>query len=341
LANTMKDVTVVIDIQKPVGRLGFGKILILGEKAGGSAYKEYLDLTSVKADFPESTEEYKAASAIFAQGDQAPPSIAIACRDTTVGESEAAETPVERLQQVMDRDWYFLVCTSAEKADVLAIADEVELDGSHQFFTRSSSKADLAELKVEKYTRTTVLYHTDISNFPEAAWVGATGSAPVGSVTWKFKQLKGIAPLELSATELLEIHNLGANTYVTKAGYNVTSEGKVVDEEYIDIIHAKDYVRFSIEYAVQTLLNSTPKVPYTAAGIAQIESAVKTVLQRAHNQGIIASDQDGLGLYGTVFKSRDEVDPADRAERTYNDGSFFFELAGAVHSARINGVIRY
>ncbi|MFD0679939.1 MULTISPECIES: DUF3383 family protein [Paenibacillus] len=339
MANTMKDVTVVIDIQKPVGRLGFGKVLILGEKAGGFAYKEYLDLTSVRTDFPETTEEYKAASAIFAQGDQAPASIAITCRNSTIG--EGAETLVERLQQVMDKDWYFLISTSAAKTDVLALADEIELDGTHQYFTRSSNQTDLAAIKAKKYTRTSVLYHTNLANYPDAAWVGATGSAPVGSVTWKFKQLRGIEPLELSATELLAIHGLGANAYVTKAGDNVTTEGKVVDDEYIDIIHAKDYVKFSIEYSIQKLLNSTPKIPYTAAGISQIEGAVRTVLQRAHNQGIIASDSDGIGLYGTTFKSRDEVDPADRAERTYNDGSFFFELAGAVHAARINGVIRY
>jgi hypothetical protein len=339
MTSTLKDVTVVIDIQKPVGRLGFGKILILGEKAGGFAYKEYPDLAGVKVDFAEGTEEYKAAKAIFAQGDKAPAAIAITCRNSTTGESE--ETLVERLQQVLDKDWYFLISISAAKADVTAIADEIELDGSHQFFTRSSSKLDLADIKAEAYTRTTVLYHTAISNYPEAAWVGAAGSAPVGSVTWKFKQLAGIDPMDISAVDLLAIHDLGANAYVTKAGDNVTTEGKVVGDEYIDIIHAKDYVQFSIEYSVQKLLNSTPKVPYTAAGIAQIESAVRTVLQRAHNQGIIASDSDGIGLYGTTFKSRDEVDPADRAERSYNDGSFFFELAGAVHTARINGVIKF
>jgi hypothetical protein len=215
------------------------------------------------------------------------------------------------------------------------------LDGSHQYFTRSSSTTDLAAIKAKSFTRTTVLYHTNLANYPEAAWVGAAGSAPVGSVTWKFKKLNGISPLELSATELLAIHDLGANAYVTKAGDDVTSEGKVSGDEYIDIIHAKDYVKSSIEYSIQKLLNSTPKIPYTAAGIAQIEGTVRNVLQSAHNQGIIASDENGIGLYGTTFKSRDEVNPADRAERTYNDGSFFFELAGAVHAARINGVIRY
>ncbi|MEK3725295.1 DUF3383 family protein [Paenibacillus sp. FSL H8-0034] len=339
MVNSKKDVTVVIDIQKPVGRIGFGKVLILGAKAGGSEYKEYTDLAGVKADFIETTEEYKAAQAIFAQGDQAPSVIAITCRNSTTGESE--ETLAQRLQAVLDKDWYFLISTSAAKVDVLAVADEIEADGTHQFFTRSSSLTDLAAIKAKNYTRTTVLYHTTITNYPEAAWVGAAGSAPVGSITWKFKKLNGIQPLELSSSELLAIHNLGANAYISKAGDAVTTEGRVVDAEYIDIIHARDYVKFSIEYGVQKLLNSTPKVPYTTAGIAQIEGVVKTVLQRAHNQGIIASDEDGLGLYGTTFKSRDEVDPADRAARSYNDGSFYFELAGAVHDATIHGVIQF
>nr|WP_216855362.1 DUF3383 family protein [Paenibacillus alba] len=317
--------------------MGFGKPLILGTKAGGFEYKEYLSLTAVKVDFNTTTEEYKAAASIFAQGDNAPAVIAITCRDSTASK----ETIAERIDKVIEKDWYFLISTSALIADVTVIADAIELDGTHQFFARSSTKDDLSTILAKKYTKTTVFYHATITNYPEATLIGAAGSAPVGSITWKFKTLKGITPMDISASELASIHALGAITYVTKAGDDVTSEGKVVSGEYIDIIHAKDYVQFSIGYEVQKLFNNAPKVPYTAAGIAQIESAVKTVLQRAHNQGMIASDKDGIGLYGTTFKPREDVDPADRAARTYNDGSFFFELAGAIHETRIKGVIKY
>ncbi|MEW9702827.1 DUF3383 family protein [Paenibacillus sp. SI8] len=336
MAATKNDVVVVIDIQKPTPKLGFGKPLILGSSTGGKSYKSYADLDAVKADYGVSTEEYKAAAAIFAQGDDAPAEIAIYSRKT----GSTPELLADALSALLLQDWYFLISTSATSADVLEIGDAVELDGTRQFFTRSDSKTDLATYKAKKWTRTAVAYHTTISNYPEAAWIGKAGSSPVGSVTWKFKTLTGISPVSLNATELNEIHGLAANTYVTKAGDDVTSEGKVVSGEYIDIIHAKDYVCASVEYAVQKLLNAAPKISYDNNGIAQLESTVKTVLQRAFNQGIIAADETGNGLYATDFKSRSEVDAADRASRMYNDGKFSFDLAGAIHQTTIRGTIK-
>ncbi|MCZ8518884.1 DUF3383 family protein [Paenibacillus caseinilyticus] len=330
------DVTVIIEIQRPTPKLGFGKPLILGSSAAGHAYKTYLDLPAVLVDYAASTEEYKAAFALFNQGDDSPREIAIAARRT----GGTPETLEDILPGLFTKDWYFLVTTSTNVDDITTIGEAVEQDDTRQFFFRTSSKTDLAAVFAEGFTRTTGFYHTDVSNYPEAAWIGRTGSADVGSVTWKAKTLTGIQPLDIDATELAAIHALGANTYVTKAGDNVTSEGKTTNGEYIDVIHSKDYVDFNIEYAVQKLINSTDKIPYDDTGIAQIESVVLTVLQRAFNQGMIARDADGIGLYGTDFKSRAEVDPADRADRIYNDGEFWFELAGAIHEARIRGYIR-
>ncbi|MBW7452442.1 DUF3383 family protein [Paenibacillus sepulcri] len=330
------DVTVIIDIERPTPKLGFGKPLILGVSTTGKPYKTYLDLTAVKADYAENTEEYKAAYALLNQGDDSPAEIAIMSQKT----GTEPETIVEVLERAFREDWYFLISTSTLLEDITDIADAVELDNTKEFFTRSSDKDDIALLRESKYTRTTVIYHIDTTNYPEAAWIGRAGSAPVGSVTWKFKTLTGIAPLDLSPTEINEIHTQGANTYITKAGDNQTSEGKTLSGEYIDIIHSKDYVGFNIQFAVQKLLNAQPKVRYDDTGIAQIESVVRTVLQRAFNQGIIAADADGLALYGTTFKYRAEVDPADRAARQYNDGTFWFELAGAIHETTIRGQIR-
>ena len=330
------DVTVIIDVQRPTPKLGFGKPLILGSSAAGSAYKNYSDLAGVLVDFANTTEEYKAAAALFGQGDNSPAQIAIITRKT----SEPAVELDDFLPTLFLKDWYYLIATTAEVDDVILIADAVEADGTREFFTRSSSKTDLAEILVGDYERTTVFYHTTISNYPETAWVGRCGAADVGSLTWKAKTLTGITPLDISATELDEIHELGANTYLSKAGQSVTSEGKTVSGEYIDIVQSKDYVKASIELAVQSLINNTGKIPYDDTGIAMIEATVRTVLQRCFNTGMIAADADGLGLYGTTFKTRAEVDPADRAERTYNDGEFFFELAGAIHTTTIRGAIR-
>lgn len=123
------------------------------------------------------------------------------------------------------KDWHFLITTSTVVADIIAIADAVEADKSRQFVARTSNKEDLATIKAKGYKRTFGTYHKTIENYPDAAWVGAVGSLPVGSVTWKGWTLVGIEPMDIDATELNAIHALGANTYLTRAGTNVTSEG--------------------------------------------------------------------------------------------------------------------
>lgn len=331
----LKDVTVVIDIKKPTPKIGFGKPLVVGTSAAGADYKEYKSLDAVKADFTANSEIVKAATALFDQGDNSPEAIGVILKKTD------GETWEELLQKALSKDWYFLVSTSSTLETITEIADIIEPLDSRQFFASSSSKDDLAVIKAKGYKCTTIFYHTTTDNYPEAAWIGATGSLDVGTVTWKFRTLNGIEPLELSAAELDEIHSLGANTYVTKAGDNVTSEGKTVAGEYIDVIHAKHYTVFSIEYEVQKLFNTSDKIGYDNTGIAQIESAVRTVLKRCLNQGIIARDEDGVGLYSTTFLTRSQVDPNDRANRVYNGGKFEFELLGAIHTAKISGVVTY
>ncbi|WP_083677280.1 DUF3383 family protein [Paenibacillus amylolyticus] len=331
-----KDVNVIIEIETPTPRLGFGKPLILGSASAGKPYKTYTELSSVKLDYAETTEEYKAAYSLLNQGDDSPAEIAIACQKTGT-EPESIDDVLGRLWK---EDWYFLITTTTLQADVDEFAAAIEQNNSREYFTRSSTLADVALLLAKNYSRTTVFYHTDISNYPEAALIGRVGSAPVGSVTWKFKFLQGIVPLDITDTELREIHAAGAITYVTKAGQNQTSEGKTLSGEWIDVIHSKDYIRFNIEYAIQRLFAKTKKVSFTDTGIAQLESETRTVLQQGFNQGIIAADENGQPMYGTTFQTRAQTDPADRAQRIYNGGSFWFDLAGAIHETTIRGVIR-
>lgn len=327
------DVTVTIDIQRPTPKLGFGKPLIIGTSATGMDYKTYHDLTALKEDFPENSEVYKAAFALLNQGDNSPSEVAVMLRKTE------GETWTEFMPKIFAKDWYFLLSTSSQLTNITAIADAVEQDNSRQYFASTTSKEDLASIKAKKYTRTTAFYHTTTDNYPEAAWLGAAASAEPGSITWKFKTLKGIEPLDIDTTELNTIHDLGANTYVTKAGDDITSEGKTVSGEYIDIIHSRDYLVFSIQHAIQKLLNRSPKIRYDNTGIAQLEGEVRTVLKRADLNGMIARDEEGIARFNTNFKPRSQVDPADREKREYNDGTFEFELSGAIHTAKVKGTI--
>ncbi|WP_347326796.1 DUF3383 family protein [Paenibacillus wenxiniae] len=337
--SNLNDVTVVIDIQRPTPKTGLGRPLIIGSSgaATGKDYKIYYELSAVLADFANTTEVYKAAYALFNQGDNSPESIAIMLYPT-------GATLVDWLPTIFAKDWYYLVSTDRTAANIIAIADAVALDNTRQFFAASSSKTDLANYLAKKWKRTTVFYHTNIANYPDAALVGQAGSFEAGSATWKFQPLNGIVALDMTRTELEAIHALGAITYVTKAGDDVTSEGKTVSGEYIDIVQSQDWLIMNIELAVQKLFNRASaagsKIPYDNRGIAQIEGEVRVVLKRADENEMIAHDDDGLPLYSTTFKTRSQVDPADREAREYKGGSFEFELAGAIHKTKITGLIR-
>ena len=170
-----------------------------------------------------------------------------------------------------------------------------------------------------------------------AALVGASAGRTPGSFTYKNLILKGIPVLELTNSEINEIHAAGAITFVTKAGDNVTTEGKAASGEYIDIVDSKDFIISNMEYGTQKLLNSLPKIPYDNTGIAQLENVAINVLKAAFDNGIIAADEDGSPMFSVNYAMRDEVNPADRSERQYLGGRFSFVLAGAVHNVTVTG----
>jgi len=331
----LQDVTVTIDIKKPSALIGLGVPLILtkDENADVPTYKEYYNIEGLQEDFENTDAAYKYAAKIFGQGNNRPAKVAVA---TYNGDTVTA---AQALEQFFYNDFYFVLLANGEQAEKIALADIVEANGVKIAVFATDSEAEVAAFSAKKYDRAINFFHADLTEIPEAALVGAVGSKPVGSVTWKFKTLAGVTPQEYSGGKLQDLHSKGAIAYVTKAGINQTSEGIVVSGEYIDVIHGKDWIRLNVEQQIQRLLSSSEKVPFTDAGIAQIESVVTNVMETAVRNGIIATDVDGLPLYKVNALSRAEVSATDRAARKYNGLSFEFELAGAIHEAAVKGEI--
>lgn len=334
----LQDVTVNINLVKPAALIGLGRPLILADKAGDPVYKAYSDLDSVKVDYVDTTNAYKKAAAIFSQGSNRPDQIYIANYDPA---ADGGTTPgyklVEAVNAYKEKDWEFLILADAVQADKVAVAPIVEGLGVKFLFVKVDTEADRAAFKA--YDRTNAFYHPVAGEDPDAALVGACGSLPVGSITWKFKTLVGITPQDFSAADLNAIHADGAIAYVTKAGVAQTSEGIVGSGEYIDVIHSKDWIKINMENEVQTVLQNAPKIPYDNRGIGLLEGAVTNVLQTAFRNGIIAADKDDQPIFSVTALSRDQVSASDRASRVYNGISFSFDLSGAIHQATITGEI--
>lgn len=329
----LQDVTIEIAIAKAAGLIGFGKPLIVGQKLGGASYKNYSDLEELTADgFDDTTAVYQKAQALLAQ--EGKPSIfAVAAYD-----AEAGETAADLVRELADQDWYFLITTATEAAEIEAVADVVE--GLQKVYSAQvTGLTGLQTFNSKKYDRTFVAVHPVEDEHIDAANVGENGNKDVGSITWKFKTLSGITPQKLGTAELQDIHNAGGYAYVTKAGKNQTSEGTLVSGEYIDVQHGKDWIQSNGENAIQQALQNNPKLPFTNAGISTLEAAMTNVLRQGYTQGIIADDADGQADYTLNFPTMDQVSAADRAQRTYTGATFEFTLAGAIHQARVKGTI--
>lgn len=329
----LQDVTVSIELSKPSGLVGLGKPLIITQKTGVSTIKNYSDIEDVKPDFASTTEAYKKAAAILGQENR-PASVAIATYDPA---GTTVKTAVAALGKYFDNDWFFVVTAGVELADQIAVADYVEGKKVKFYAVKVTSTADLNAFKVKNYAYVMVYYHP--TDPLEAAAVGALGSVDVGSISWKFKTLAGITPVDMNADELKAIHDAGGNTYVKKAGIPQTSEGITASGEYIDVIHGKSWLKVNIENSVQQAFANNGKVSFDNRGIALLNGAVTTILQKGYTQGIIAEDEEGNPIYTVETVSRTETPAEDRAARVYNGLSFSLELAGAIHEAKIKGQI--
>lgn len=344
MANLL-DVIVDIDIKRATGLVTteIGKPLIIAEMTSAVAYQEFASLEDVKETYTGTTDAEKKvvamAEMIFKQSHK-PDKIAIAC---CAPAEEGASTPalVDLLNSVYDKDWYYLLCVDNAQDTIIALADVIEAKKRKMFITRTSTDTVLDAVKAKGYTRTVVFFHEPVGEYADAGLVGECGARTVGEITWKFKTINGLTPADYTQTKVDGIHEKGGICYVTKAGDNITSEGIVVSGEYIDVINAMDWIQFNVEYRVQKLFNSNPKIPYTNNGIAMIENEVIGVLQTAYNNGIIAEDDDNIPEYKTDFPGRSETSAVDRQKREYNLGSFEAVLSGAVHIAVIRGYLSY
>lgn len=320
------DVKVRIDLKKPAGKLDFGYPLILDEGDTGIEYTECKSLQDVvTAGYETTTDTYKTAALMFAQNN---PPAKIAVMTAATGDSATA------LAAVSNKGWRQLVTTG--NVSNSTISTYIATTTDKMYFCNVGSASDLSDLGDSD--RVVGFVHST-NTLAVAALAGEAAGREVGSFTYKNLVLKGIEPEVLSDAEIASITTANGITFVTKAGDNVTTEGKALSGEYIDIIDSKDYIITQLEYQTQKTLNSMAKVPYDNNGIAILESVAVNVMKDAYNKGIIATNDDGSPAYSVNYALRDQTDPADRAARKYLGGQFSFTLSGAIHTVEITGEI--
>jgi hypothetical protein len=167
-----------------------------------------------------------------------------------------------------------------------------------------------------------------------------------GGETWALKQLAGVKVDALTETEYTVLKAKNVNTFERFRNLSLTQNGKVAAGEWIDVIRFRDFLEEEIKVNVVNAMINRNKVPYTDAGIAIIEAAIRQALARGQATGGIAPteyDENGnenLGYTVTVPLAAN-ISPNQKASRILEDVQFTARLAGAIHVVEIDGSLTY
>ena len=277
-------------------------------------------------------------------------------KNLTVTNAAPSETIAETMAACVayDSDFYGVALTSRTDADILAMAAWAEANG--KLYGTCVSGADVldgadntdiaSQLMLNNYFRTFSFYHTDENDFPEVAVMSRCFTVTAGGETWALKQLAGVKVDALTETEYNVLKAKNVNTFERFRNLSLTQNGKVAAGEWIDVIRFRDFLEEEIKVNVVTAMINRNKVPYTDAGIAIIEAAIRQALARGQATGGIAPteyDEDGnenLGYTVTVPLAA-TISPNQKASRILEDVQFTARLAGAIHVVEIDGSLTY
>lgn len=361
----VKDVDVEMTIAKPQAVIGLGNMLILHQIAPsgkaatggnvisrttdsitGAQYTEYADADAMSAAVTGKTDPvYVKARNYFMQS---------AASDRVA----VLEYPTGKLSDALKAFWYynwtFMVfdtpqLTGSSPSDDAIIASNIcEANKDHFLVLQADQPAVYKPLNAQNYT--IGLVH-DLNEPMDAALIGSIANLKVGSVTWKFRKLKGITPDHITVQAKNAVDLMHAIAYIEVAGQGQTSEGWVLSGDYIDSLHGDLWVKTNIGNKLQKYLQNTDKVPYDQRGINALSAIVSQVLQQAYEQDIILeqevydsntgkSQATGKGDFSVSATSRSAQSAQDLSSRHYGGLSFIYHRSGAIHTVTVHGTVQ-
>ena len=260
----------------------------------------------------------------------------------------SGETYADAILAVNDENsqWFGAAIDSRTDADIESAAATIE--GLKKMFFAATASADVlngsldtdiaSRLMALGYEGTHLSYikNNNIVQWPDVANMWLLNEV-VGSTTWAFKQLIGVPAVNYTEQEISVMDAKHVNFYRTVAGVNITDPGKQVGGSFTDEVVITRWLTARIQEAVFGLLVRNKKVPMTAAGVAMIEAAIRSVLNQAVTNGAIAP----APAYTVTSPNILTVSTNDKANRILGDFRFVAILAGAVHKVTIFGSLEY
>lgn len=172
-----------------------------------------------------------------------------------------------------------------------------------------------------------------------AAWMGSWLPTDPGAATAKFRTLEGVEAVEFTDTQKVNIRARRMNSYESNFGRSITWEGTVFSTVYrfLDVRRDVDWLTDEVTKAVFGILAGAPKVPYTNAGIAMVEGAIRGSMSLAVSQDVLAE-----GTTAVEVPDISDVPAQDKADRILRNVKFSGTLTGAIHAViPVSGVVTF
>lgn len=279
----------------------------------------------------------KAAYVAFSNGAD---KIYIAVRKAPASTPEDIETTLARALSV--DGWYGIALVDESESDITAASTWTETQEKLFCFatTKTTNPAGTQAMR-------SIGIYTDDAGYNSFIHVAALAKClgyDAGSETWAYKTLAQITPVSLTNSQIDTLDAQCLNYYLACAGRNILLTGKVCGGEWIDTIRFRDWMHNDIQKRIYNLLCTSPKIPYTNAGIALIENQIISSLKQGQAQGGITNteyDSEGGEIPGFTVSVPNAVDvsDADKAARTLNNCKFTARLSGAIHLVKITGTL--
>jgi len=320
-----------------VTRQGFNSILLVGDETmiNGSVFtaehmvKEYSNFDAVGTDV--SGDLLEMAQVAFAQT----PSVSkvyISYVDTS-GSGTGIDTDDLLAIQANTNDWFGYCSTFNTSADVTTQMGWLATANKYGSFLKNDFVA------VSGATNSAALWHSQLTTtsarWVNVAWLSTVLALTPGSYTGAFKQLQGVDPGVYTATEESSMRAAGINQYSKVGGVDVTWNGATAKggTNWADIYIGAIYLEIRMMEDLTNLLIQNSKIPYTDAGIAQVEATMARRLAQSTSDGYLDAERP------FVINVPDASNIADRASRILPDVSFIAYAAGAVQTIVIQGTI--
>ena len=289
---------------------------------------------------------------------------------TTVDEDTPIDTPDKILEApaatiaraLETSGWYVLCTAGVDPALYEDIAAYIETQEKMFCYTEMAffgagedgeNKSSVGNV----YFRTMGIYGRENTkqadeDVPEAnwymnvAWVAKWLNYESGSETAAFKVLASVYPSGLNSTEMKALADASLNYFITVGNKNISMNGKVVGDEWADVIRFRDWLKNDMQVRVVNLFVTRPKVPYTDSGIGLVQNQMLASLKAGQDVGGIAEDEfdeDGNSIpgYTTSVPLATSLSASERASRRLTKCTFKARLAGAIHFAELTGSLTY